>query len=276
VRKPKLPSRKRILLATGLAVLVIFVSLPFIAGTSTYPVTVVNGNSMSPTLHNGDLVFFDSPAGRVKNGTIIVFVQSQSGVPALDSWLMPVVIHRVVGIGTEPDGTADYRTKGDNNLQDDPFVTDSQNVLGVPVLVIPYVGYPIQFLKTPYGMVAVTALISLYFFSEFDTKFEEEQERDRLVAVFARHTLNGDITAERFERLKLAVEYYDEIPTDQLTDPVALSLVDWLKGGTRSTKWKEELAPCPTCGGKSFGIINQDKSFLVCPACSRSQSPMSA
>jgi len=273
MRKPRLPSRKRILLAAGLAVLAGMISLPFVAGTSTYPIAVVDGSSMSPTLHNGDLVFFDKAAKPVRNGTIIVFVQSQSGVPGLDSLLMPIVIHRVVGIGIEPNGVTFYRTKGDNNLQDDPFVTDSGNVLGVPVLVVPYLGYPLQFLKTSFGMVALTALISLYFFSEFDTKFNEEEERNRLVAVFARHTLNGDITSEQFERLKLAVEFCDEIPTDQLTDPVALSLVDWLKGGTLSTKWTEELSRCPTCGNKSFGLLNAHKSFLVCPACSSSGPP---
>lgn len=267
----RFPSRKKVLLLVGIVVLIAFASLPVLAGTSTYPVAIVDGNSMSPTLHSGDLVFFTKPAEPLKNGTIIVFVQSQSGVPALDTLLMPTVIHRVVGIGHEPGGTLYYQTKGDNNLANDPFVTDSGNVLGAPVLVVPYAGLPILFLKTPFGMVALTALISLYFFSEFDTKFEEEKERERLVAVFARHTLNGDMSAQEFERLKLAVQYCDEIPTDLLTDPTAISFVDWLKEGGLSTKWKEEQVPCPSCGGKAFGVVNEERSFLVCPPCSRSR-----
>lgn len=268
MKRPRLPSRKRILLAAGLTVLAVLVSLPFIAGTSTYPIAVVDGNSMSPTLHNGDLVFFAAPDGPIKNGTIIVFVQSQSGVPQLDSLLMPIVIHRVVGIGQEPDGAIDYQTKGDNNLQKDPFVTDAGNVLGVPVLVIPYAGIPIEFLRTPYGMVALTALISLYFFSDFDAKLETEEEKKRLLAVFARHSLNGELSAQEFEKLKIAIEYYDEIPADRLTDPTTISFTDWLRAGGVSANWKEEKARCPTCSTQAFTIVSGDRSFLICPACS--------
>jgi len=144
-------------------------------------------------------------------------------------------------------------------------------VLGVPVFVVPYAGMPLLFLKTPFGMVAVTALISLYFFSDFDAKFADEDEKRRLVAVFARHTLNGEMTVQEFERLKLAVEYFDDIQTDALTDPLAISLVDWLKGGSLPAKWREEKSACPTCGSKAFEVINGDRSFLVCCKCNRTR-----
>jgi len=266
VRKMKV-FRRRLFLALGASLLVLAVALPFLARTSTYPVAIVDGNSMYPNLHNGDLVFFAAPSGPIRNGTIIVFVQQRSGVPAFDSILQQVVIHRVIGTGLEPNGVTYYETKGDNNVEPDPFVTDAPNVLGVPSVVIPFAGFPLLFAKSAYGMVTITAMVSLWFFTGIDSKLEEGEEKKRLVAVFARHSLNGDISAAQFERLKLAVEYYGEMPIDLLSDPTILSTVDWLRGGGLMRNWKEESQACPQCGVEAFAIIAGDKSLLVCPRC---------
>jgi len=251
----------------GASLLVLFVALPFLARTSAYPLAIVDGNSMYPNLHNGDLVFFSAPSGPVENGTIIVFVQQRSGIPAFDSILQQVIIHRVIGAGIEPNGVAYYETKGDNNLEPDPFVTDAPNVLGVPAVVIPFAGFPILFAKSAYGMVTITAMVSLWFFTGIDWKLEEGEEKKRLVAVFARHSLNGDISAAQFERLKLAVEYYGEMPIELLRDPIILSTVDWLREGGLMKNWKEESQTCPQCGSGAFAIIAGDKRLLVCPRC---------
>jgi signal peptidase I len=256
------------LLGLGVTLLVLLVSLPFMARTGTYPIAIVNGNSMYPTLQNGALVFFTASAAPIQNGSIIVFVQTQSGFPVLDSVLEPVLIHRVIGVGQEPDGQTYYKTKGDNNEVPDPFVTDSSDVLGVPALVIPDAGFPLLFAKSSFGMISITAMLSLYFFSEVDTKIEEESEKKRLIAVFARHSLNGEISPAQFERLKLAVEYYDEMSIDLLNDPTILSTVDWLKGGGLEKDWKEEPRICERCGRVSFTIVAGDTALVVCPSCS--------
>jgi len=150
--------------------IVVLSSLPLIARTSTYPVAVVSGSSMVPALHNGDLVFYTAPHGPVKNGTIIVFVQGETGFASLDSLLKPIVIHRVVGFGYEPDGSLYYETKGDNNAGTDPFVTPASSILGVDSAAVPYAGLPIQFLQSAYGMITVVAAMSLFFFSGVDTR----------------------------------------------------------------------------------------------------------
>ncbi len=266
-------STGRIGLIVGFSVLVFLLSLPLVAGTKTYPVAVVQGNSMYPKLQNGELVFFEAQHGPIQNGTIIVFVQSGTGVPGLDAFLKPIVIHRVVSVGQEPNGMADYQTKGDNNLANDPFVTDANQVLGVPAIEIPYLGLPILFLQTPYGLVAATALLCLFFLSGVDTRLDKEEERKRLVAVFARYSLNGRISPSQFERLKLAVEYYEDIPVDLLSDPTMLSVVDWLKERGLETGWKEEQVPCPTCGASAFRIVSGSKFFLICPSCSEWRPP---
>ena len=260
-------SRKRLLALAAAVVIVTLASLPFFEGTKSYPVAIVDGNSMYPALHNGDLVLFGAPPSTISNGSIIVFVQGSTGVGSLDSLLKPIVIHRVVGTGTEPNGMPYYQTKGDNNQALDPFVTDQSSVLGVPSLVVPYAGWPVLFMKTPYGMVAFTALVTVFIVSGLETRVLDDEDKRRLLAVFARHSLNGEMTARDFEKVKLAVEYFEDIPTELLMDPTLISAVDWLKKGALRGKWKEALVSCPVCDARAFMIVSGDNSFLVCPEC---------
>lgn len=241
--------------------------LPFYEGTKSYPVAVVDGNSMFPNLHNGDLVIFGAPTGQISNGSVIVFAQGGSPVSAWDSWMKPIVIHRVIGTGREPGGMTFYQTKGDNNGAPDPFVTDSDSVLGVPVLVVPYAGLPLLFLKTAYGMVALTALVTVFFVSGVETRLMEGEEKKRLLAVFARHSLNGELSPRDLERIKLAIEYYEDIPVEELKDPTLISAVDWLRKGGLKQDWKERRTLCPVCESYAFTIESGDNSFLVCPDC---------
>jgi len=266
-------SKKRILALAAALIVVALAGLPLFEGTKSYPIAIVDGNSMYPTLHNGDLIVFGAPPSAISNGSIIVFVQGGTGVGALDSLLKPIVVHRVIGTGIEPNGMPDYQTKGDNNQALDPFVTDQSNVLGVPSVVVPYAGWPILFLKTAYGMVAVAALVTIFIVSGLETKVLDDEEKRRLLAVFATHSLNYELTARTFERVKLAVEYYEDISTEELKDPTMISAVDWLKKGALHEKWREIRTLCPVCDSNAFSIVSGDNSFLVCPECGLARAP---
>src|SRR3989449_6347405 len=217
---------------------VVLASLPLIARTSTYPVAVVSGSSMVPALHNGDLVFYTAPHGPVKNGTIIVFVQGETGSASLDSLLKPIVIHRVVGFGYEPDGSLYYETKGDNNAGTDPFVTPASSILGVDSAAVPYAGLPIQFLQSAYGMITVVAAMSLFFFSGGDTRTSDENERKRLITAFAKHSLDGSIGPDQFEKLKMVDECSD-IPEEVLKDRNLLTHEYSMREGDIRAKWAD-------------------------------------
>src|SRR5712692_6480311 len=97
-------SRRRIVLVIGIVLVIIFAGLPFFAGTRGYPIAIVDGNSMNPALHSGDLVIYAGTSAPIANGSIIIFVQSATGISALDALLKPTIIHRVIGIGREPSG----------------------------------------------------------------------------------------------------------------------------------------------------------------------------
>ena len=112
----KFTKKKLELLLIVLVVLGIIL-LPVYARTGSYPLAIVTGISMYPTLQNGDIVYYHSAtdAANIPNGTIIVFVQDNAGNSFLDGLVRPVVIHRIVGEITQGDGQKCYETKGDNN-----------------------------------------------------------------------------------------------------------------------------------------------------------------
>jgi signal peptidase len=123
------------------------------------PLVVVEGNSMIPTLYNGDLVFITKPQpDKITIGDIIVYESPATG---------RLVIHRVVRVyrhvsmhGLE----YYYVTKGDNNPVDDvaqglepPGGIPYRDILGVVVSVnltgtkaplrVPYLGLVTSLLR---------------------------------------------------------------------------------------------------------------------------------
>jgi hypothetical protein len=78
----------------------------------------VAGNSMIPTLRNGDAVRIALGAGRRRVGDLLVFMQAGS-----------VVVHRYLGRASDPTGRPCLRTRGDGQGNLDPALL-SENVLG--------------------------------------------------------------------------------------------------------------------------------------------------
>lgn len=267
IRLRKVGVRGAIAAALLFALAAVALVLPLLAHTSAYPVAIVEGNSMYPTLHNGDLVFFRGAAGEPRNGSIVVFVQGQSGYSALDSLLHPVVIHRIVSVEPGPGGSKLYQTKGDNNQARDPFLTDSRNVMGVVDLDVPYVGFPFQFLQTPYGLVVAVALISILSFAGIDTEMDRTEARKRLLAAFSRRVLDGEWRGETFDKLRAAVEYFDDLPPEFVPEPPLVGLFAWLREGGLDTDWQEEPAACPTCAGPCARFGTPASAFVLCGAC---------
>ncbi len=119
-------------------------------GTTT-PLVVVTSESMVPTLHPGDLLILQGrPADQIRVGDIIVFQDSQ--------WYTDApIVHRVVAI-EEVSGVLHFTTKGDANPTEDPGTRTPDEIIGVRVATIPYVGYVSMFLKTPAGIALIVIL----------------------------------------------------------------------------------------------------------------------
>ncbi len=103
------------------AILVLVVVLAVPVGSNTYaPFYIIDGNSMLPAFHPGDMVLVHHyPLPKIDDwaGKVIVFFDQASG---------RIIIHRVVAI----DGQY-LKTKGDNNGAVDAFEPLGQDILGI-------------------------------------------------------------------------------------------------------------------------------------------------
>ena len=128
-------------------------------GTLT-PFMVVPSTSMAPTLNVGDLIVVRGvDATSIEPGDIIVF----NVPPPYNGYTPSPVVHRVVDVRIE-NGKLAFVTKGDNMPSPDGWLVPAENVLGACVGRLPYLGYPALFLRTPYGIAAVAAIIMLLLF----------------------------------------------------------------------------------------------------------------
>jgi signal peptidase I len=148
------------------------------------PAIPVEGISMQPLLHLGDLVLLEhADPTKLKKGDIIAFRttpgdQSQYKVPAQ-------YVHRIIRIQKGPGGLL-FRTKGDNVTGPDPFWTRQQDVIGLYSGRVQKAGYPILFVRSKQGMILLGAvfLIALIYFAMgfFDRR---AMEREVTIVEFA-------------------------------------------------------------------------------------------
>jgi len=147
-----------LLISPLLGVLLLWAILILALGT-TQPFYVVEGESMEPTLSDGDLVMVKKvDPEEVEVGDIIVFYEPGSH--------STIIIHRVV-YRVEQGGHVFFKTKGDNNRDPDPWFVSEKDLIGVVVggsepLKFPLLGRLALFLKTPYGKALVIVLYALF------------------------------------------------------------------------------------------------------------------
>jgi signal peptidase I len=262
---------KRIIFLAALILVAVFMLFPVAMGTKTYPFAIVEGNSMYPNLQNGDLVVFQkaSPLS-ITNGSIIVFVQGQTGISMIDSLIRPVVIHRVIDVIVQYDGVINYRTKGDNNQESDPELTQASQLLGVPLQVIPKVGLLLLFVRSSQGMVAIVGFITLLYLGNYESKIGDENKKIGFIGALANMSLNNVISDDLFKKLETAVKYSDDLNLDEVKDAYVKNLVQWIRNGGLDEKWRIEKVECPICLSSAVRIeAGEDGSLTICEKCEK-------
>ena len=152
----------RVAILVGLVFLITYggMAVARIVMKTESPIMVVPSTSMVPTLNVGDIVIVKGvDPNTITLGTIIIF-RSPSG--SID------IIHRVIGI-VKVGNTLYFQTKGDHNASPDPWSpgVPENNVNGVLVSKIPYIGYVTLALQGPLGVVLIAFLIFLMLVFEF-------------------------------------------------------------------------------------------------------------
>ena len=141
------------LLWVGCGFLLFLISFSFVAPRLGWHIDAVLSGSMSPSIRTGDLVITRPlPAEEIKAGDIITFFSPLDGKP---------VTHRVVRLIVREEGGERgifFRTKGDANEDEDPFIVPSCNVIGKVVFHLPLLGYFLMFLKSRIGFLLLIAI----------------------------------------------------------------------------------------------------------------------
>jgi len=133
------------------------------------PLVVVESESMEPTLYRGHLLVLQAqPQAEIVVGDIIVFYATYHDKP---------IVHRVIQI-ENVSGVLHYITKGDNNAMADMGYRVYEDIIGVVVLAIPYIGNVTLFLHEPYGFAIVVVLfLALLILPEV---FMKDKEKDQM------------------------------------------------------------------------------------------------
>ena len=135
---------------------------------TTSPLVVVTSESMEHVLYRGDLLVVQAKGpDQIHLGDIIVYRDT-------DFHPETSIVHRVVDI-VNINGTYFYYTKGDANpVQDDGYRTYDE-VVGVVVLIIPWIGNVSLFLRTTEGFILVAAIfIAILVLPEIACKKDEQ------------------------------------------------------------------------------------------------------
>ena len=264
----KLHINKKVAIGITVVAVLLVMLLPFYMGTKTYPIAIVNGNSMYPALQNGDIVLFKAAnQQKIANGTVIVFVQSDTGVTLLDQLTKPIIIHRVTGSFVQWDGTIYYNTKGDNNNVNDPSAVEADHVLGTPVLVIPKAGILMLFISSAQGLVAIIGFITIFYLGTYEAKLQEEEAKNTFLGELSLMTMNGELQEEVFKKFEFAVKYANSVETEKLNDSTTLAIIDWLKKGTVEKGWKINKTKCPNCSTIASIFESSNNPLIICPRC---------
>jgi len=158
-------------LAMALMVVIVFWFGIRVALNTQYPLLAVASESMEPTLNVGDLIIVkggvnpcDIAVGWPPNGTIIVFHKPGE--------YETLIVHRAVQ-KENYDGTCRFRTRGDHNPSVDPWWVEENEIVGVVMGQVPWLGHVALFMRTPTGMSLVVLLFAALIFWSFFPSIEK-------------------------------------------------------------------------------------------------------
>lgn len=235
---------KRILSAVStvlVAVVVLFAVLLVGVRLIGLQVFTVLSGSMEPAYRTGSLIYVKKvDAADIKVGDVITFMLDAD----------TVATHRVIEVipDEEDPEVIRFRTKGDANDSPDGSAVHCKNVIGEPVMCIPFLGYVANYIQNPPGMyiaIAVGALLLLLVF--LPDVFSEDKNgsmlRSRLNELRGREMTDAEMD-----------EQIDAVTERLLTDEEIAAVRERLKDKPIGSKDEEKiLARMKNRRGKGAG-----------------------
>lgn len=134
--------------AFGLIVLITLVMIYSVLPISNnFKILTVLSGSMNPKISTGSIVIV-VPANDYKINDVITFKNSKSETP---------ITHRIIEMQVNS-GVLYYITKGDANNGPDRELVMKSDVIGKMLFSIPFIGYVIEFIRKPLGLLLVVLI----------------------------------------------------------------------------------------------------------------------
>lgn len=113
-------------------ILILTIVVILVSGLAKYQLVAIGSGSMEPVIYRGDAVLLKKTNNydEIKIGTVLAY--KKEGV---------LITHRVVGINKKL-GNYVFKTKGDNNKEIDNYDILQDEVIGIVIYNIKYIGYP--------------------------------------------------------------------------------------------------------------------------------------
>lgn len=166
---------KALLLATSLAVFAVLSIVTF-ARVLGHPAMVVGGGSMGDALPAGSLAITKpTAADDLRTGDIVTVRLRDASTP---------ITHRITEIEQGGDGQILVTTKGDANATPDPepVLLSTSDEVHVVVGKIPWLGYLVDFIKTPLGwFTLVLAPAGIVFLMTIGSIWEKPRTRPSIL-----------------------------------------------------------------------------------------------
>ncbi len=113
--------------------------------TGNYKILVVQSGSMEPTIQTGAIVVV-KPMQDYQIGDIITFSNPNDRNESITHRIYDMKINQGVPV---------YITKGDANEDPDSWEILKKDVIGKMLLTVPFLGYAVDFVKTPLGFALI-------------------------------------------------------------------------------------------------------------------------
>ncbi len=127
-----------------------------------YTFYIVESESMKPVFDVNDCIIVKNVFTRedIQIGVDITFIRESDG---------QTVTHRIIDIVEEENGDVSYITRGVHNLTADSGSVSYENIIGVRVKTVAWLGQTIMFFRTTYGIITFLAIfvciIGIIYFS---------------------------------------------------------------------------------------------------------------
>lgn len=150
---------------------IILVMIPYISKTEStgvlgYRAYVIISDSMTPYINEGDIVIVKKyDEERIQKGDVITFEKDEE-----------TITHRVVEI-TENNGIKEYVTKGDNNTIEDSETVRYEEIKGIQVITVPWLGNLIIALENKIIFLIVLWIILIISLIKMEIEDKKEARR---------------------------------------------------------------------------------------------------